>query len=235
MKPLEVFSNISRYRLCAVSQRHAGCDGVGLGSGTALVHKGDLFVVTCAHVANPEDDGVELGSVIFDGAPPVGPDQLEVAFLDRDLDLALLRVSKAARHRLQHLQPIEVESLATMEQFAAAQPADGHGYAFIGSPWESRKEQGYGVLFRTIAYRARVKSNDGVRRLTLSYEAGANEEPLPAPGGISGCTLFMLDTPEGPGLWTPGKAIAVQHHWNKGEKHVICSPIAPIREFLLRG
>jgi hypothetical protein len=156
-----------------------------------------------------------------------------VAFLDRNLDLALLHVDRSARRGLQHLRPMEVENLATREQFAAAQPGDGHGYAFIGSPWEFREQVSEGTQFRCLAYRARVKSNDGAQCLTLSYEPGPNEEPFPEPFGISGSTLFVLDALMGTGLWTPGPAIAVQHKWNRAEKHLVCSPIAPIREFLL--
>ncbi|MFY9341676.1 MAG: trypsin-like peptidase domain-containing protein [Planctomycetota bacterium] len=237
MRPLDVFADESRHRCCAISLRQDGRDGQGVGTGTALEHNGELFVVTCAHVARPRGRGVEMGSVVFDGAAPIGSEWLEVVFIDEDedSDLALLRVARSVRHRLQHVRPIEVSRLATAEQFAAAQPGDGHGYAFIGSPWDLRAQDGGRTQFRCLAYRARVKSNDGSRRLTLSYEAGPKEDPLPEPAGISGSTLFMCDALAGNGLWTPGPAIAVLHGWRREEKYLVCSPIAPIREFLLRG
>lgn len=234
MKPLDVFSEISRYRCCAVTLNARGQDGLGVGTGTALVHKGELFVVTCAHVAQPEELGVELGSVVFDGAPPVGRELLKVVFLDRDLDVALLHVDCSTSHRMQHLQPIGTDGLATMNQFVAAQPGDGHGYAFIGAPWDFKKQYSDGLQFRCLAYRTSIKENDRAQRLVLGYEPGPKEEPLPEPYGVSGSTVFVCDVPKNGELWTPGPAVAVQHSWKPAAKHLVCSPIAPIRDFLLQ-
>jgi hypothetical protein len=198
-----------------------------------VAHKGELFIVTCAHVAQPEEG--ELGSIVFDGAAPVGRDLLEVVFLDPGLDVALLGVAGSARHRLQHVQALVAEDLATMEQFRAAQPGDGHGYAFVGAPWDIRKQNADGLQFRCIAYRTSIEANDGANRLVLSYAPGPNEEPLPLPGGISGSTVFVCDAPVKGELWMPGPAIAVQHSWSRAEKHLFCSPITPIRDFLLHA
>lgn len=235
MNPLQLLTQVTLNRFCAVTQQGPGCQEGVNGTGTAISHEGKLYVMTCAHNVQDEDGAPCLGPVLFDHAEPILPRELEVAFLDTRLDLALLHIRQAARMKAPRVNPLCVQDLADMPRFRAARPGDGHGYAFIGSPNALKLSSEGRITFRCLAYRTDIKSTDGESRLVLAYQAPPGMEPLPLPHGISGCSVFECDLPVDGEIWTLGPAIAVEHARNTRTGDLICSPAAPIRDYLLRN
>lgn len=238
MTPNELLFDLSKWRCCAIAMHNPGGKVPGVGTGTAIRHKGDLYVITCAHVAQPEEEdvGVYLKWINFYRAPQVGRADVEQVLLDRNLDLALLRVSRSAAVLLHAVQPLVVDDLGSLDDFQAAQPGSPHDYGFSGFPHEimGLSERQKAVEWFPMVYTTIVKSNDGRTRLLLDYSGAAELPVMPRPSGISGSTVFEVRGAGRGELWTPGKAVAVQHSWCERGKHLVCSPIASIRDFLLQ-
>lgn len=234
MTPNELLSDLSKWRCCAIALRNPGGPVPGVGTGTAIKHNGDLFIITCAHVAQPEEEGVEMRWINFHRTPQLDATETTVVLLDRERDVALLRVSKRVAPLLRSVQPLVIDDLGSLDEFRAAQPGPPFDYGFAGFPHalkmlhESEKIVGWAPMVYTTV----VKSNDGTR-LVLDYSAGVQVAEMPHPSGISGSTVFQVRGAGKTELWVPGKAIAVQHSWNSTERHLVCSPIEPIRDYLL--
>lgn len=233
MKPHELLADLSKWRCCAIALSNPGGSVPGVGTGTAIKHNGDLFIITCAHVAKPEEDGVEMLWINFHRTPQFDAKETTVVLLDRELDLAMLQVSKRVAPLLRSVQPLVIDDVGSPEEFRSAQPGPPYDYGFAGFPHALMMlhEPDKIVAWAPMVYTTVVKMNDGTR-LLLDYSAGVQVTEMPHPSGISGSTVFQVRGAGKGELWVPGKAVAVQHSWDSRQKHLVCSPIEPIRAYL---
>ncbi|MBL9077006.1 MAG: hypothetical protein JNL08_05860 [Planctomycetes bacterium] len=229
------FGDVSRRRVCAIVSFETREAGPVVGTGTAVRHRGELFVATCAHVAKSLFAGF-YGALNFDRLPEVSHEECIEVFRNDALDLALLRVRPRAAGLLHGIHPLEVSDIGTVVDFERAMPDTKRVYCIAGLPGalaqvdnDAKRITLLPFVFPTVVVR-----NDRDDHIDFEYEHGLVDGDLLCPEGMSGGLIFEFMAPGDDELWRPGVAVAVQHAWDPFIERLYCSPAYHLRDALLR-
>lgn len=223
-----LFAAAARRRLCMIVAYPSYTAVPEPGTGTAVSHGEELFIVTCEHVAR-DLFAMPAGELLFDGQPRLSRDKCSVIFADRKLDLAVLHVHASAARQLAGVVPLSIGDLGDERAFTRATARSACSYVVTGFPGALASIQGRAISLFQFVVGTEVKSRRG-SRLVLDYEHGVKDgKPLP-PNGISGGLAHEMYLPVDRQVWRPGVAVAVQHAWNEVKRELYCSPVHLCRE-----
>jgi hypothetical protein len=220
-------------RLCIVIAYPSRTDVPVPGTGTAVRHRGELFVVTCAHVAR-DFFGMHGGELLFRQLPKVPRSKCSPIYSDDALDLAVIHIHQDASSRLLSLQPLSIADFGGDREFREATARSRRHYVIAGFPGALAVHgpEKHRIALNPMVLGTTVRRRRGAR-LELDYAHAVKDGELVAAQGLSGSLVFEMQEPQGTDLWKPGVAVAVQHAWNEVKRALICSPVRPCVEAIL--
>lgn len=230
----EIHAAASLHRLCVVIAYPSREAAPEPGTGTAVRHCGELFVVTCAHVAK-DFFGMHGGELLFRQKPRIPRTECSLPFCDESMDLAVIHIHRTAAAKLSTLQPLTVSDFGSNAHFQQATARSKLHYVVAGFPGALAKIQTdkHLIELSPMVIGTKAKRRRGMR-LELNYEHALKDHKLVAAEGMSGALVFEMHEPQSSTLWQPGVAIAVQHAWNEVNKALVCSPVSPCIDAILR-
>lgn len=201
-----------------------------LGTGTAVAHAGHTFVVSCSHVVDNVYSGGVGWLAFFAPQQQVGREECEVVLNDRQLDLAVLRLTKQAAARLTELRPLQLQDLAAREAFESTRPGDR--VAFTGLPGKLLTLRRDTTVLDAQSFTLEsVVVSRRQSELLLDYQHATRNGVAFDPRGSSGALVYQLfSTAPSSDLWRPGLAVAVLHHWSAAMEDLQCSSVHHVRE-----
>lgn len=232
----QVFTEASMHRLCIVVAYPSRSAVPEPGTGTTVRHGGELFVVTCEHVAK-DFFGMHGGELLFRQmpSPKVPRSSCSLVYSDEVLDLAVIHVREEVAARLSTLRPLSIGDFGGEEAFQRATARSRWHYVVAGFPGalaafgpEPNK-----IALNPMVFGTTVRQRRG-SRLELDYEHGIKDGKPLAAKGMSGALVFEMREPHGADLWKPGVAVGVQHAWNDVKRILVCSPVRPCVDAILR-
>lgn len=223
----QVFGAASLRRLCIVIAYPNRTAVPEPGTGTAVRHGGELFVVTCQHVAG-DFFSMSAGELLFLRLPRVPRASCSLVYADEKLDLAVIHVSREAAARLNGLEPLSIADFGDARAFRRATARSKWNYVVAGFPGAlaSFGPESNRITLNPLIFGTTVRRRRGLK-LTLDYEHGLKEGKQLVPEGMSGSLVFEMREPVGKDLWEPGIAVGVQHAWNDVKRTLVCSPVHP--------
>jgi hypothetical protein len=229
----QVFAAASMHRLCSVIAYPSRTDVPEPGTGTLVRHRGELFVVTCEHVAKAFF-GMHGGDLMFRHLPKVPRSNCSLVYSDKSLDLDAIHIHQDAGARLVSLRPLSLDDFGGDSEFHSATARSRSHYVvagFLGALAAFGPEP-HRITLNPMFVGTTVRRRRGAR-LELDYAHAIKDGELVAARGLSGSLVFEMQEPQGTDLWKPGVAVAVQHAWNEVKRALICSPVRPCVEAIL--
>lgn len=231
------FEEATRHRSCVLIYANTREDTPGHGTGMLLQHSGELFVLTCAHVAC-DFLSYPVGEIaVLSRAQRIQRTEVEIVHRDKDLDVQVLRVRPAARLRLDSIRPLALSDLGDERAYRNAVPSSEPRYCVIGFPGDDRirvvDDEKKQIHMNPLLLVSMVLQHEP-ERLLLDYRHGLYDgEPLP-PSGISGSLVFEIA--EGPSNeMIPGRIVAMQTSWSSEHSVLSCSPVHQLRTIIERA
>lgn len=229
----QIHAAASLHRLCIVIAYPSQTDVPIPGTGTVVQHRGELFIVTCAHVAR-DFFGMHGGDLLFRQVPKVPRSKCSPIYSDDALDLAVIHIHQDASSRLLSLQPMSICDFGGDREFREATARSRSHYVVAGFPGALAVHgpDKNRIALTPMVLGTTVRRRRGAR-LELDYTHAVKGGELVAAKGLSGALVFEMQEPVGADIWLPGVAVAVQHAWNEVKRVLIGSPVRPCVEAIL--
>lgn len=205
--------------LYSASPRGVSSHAEQIGTGTFIEHRGQLLLLTCAHVAHAFLRGDQ--AVLIAGESPrmvvVPRGDVRLLHAHDDDDVALLEV----RCHDAVISPRSLAEFEAIEDFRKWDPSK-FAFALVGFPAQ-RVEVRTGYAYRRINAMAygtidRPDHKPTTDRFFLEYRDNESDGLfLPHPGGLSGAAVIAWPKISGDRVWAGGLVVALQEAAVPGE------------------
>lgn len=201
-----------------------------MGTGTAVAHAGNIFVVSCSHVIGDMLSHGVGWMAFFTPLVQVDRGECRVVFDDKVLDLAVLRIDRQAAQRLTELVPLLIDDLATEGHFEAVEL--GARVAFTGLPGKLLSREGDSTVINATPFTLEsVAVSKRGSNLWLDYQHCRRNGVVFDPSGSSGAMVYELfSTAPSREIWRPGLGLAIMHHWDDQMEDLVCSSVHHLRQ-----
>lgn len=220
-----------RYHLCSITYSTT----YEVGTGNLLIHDGQLFVLTCSHVAVEayNDNNLEI---CFENDSILKQSQISLFQKSEEDDVSLLRIE--VDFKLGELIPLTLENFTFSNDLSSV--ADQYSnFVVVGFPAEiANIDNGVNMIrlaplfYLTVLLPGKQQTEENIY---LDYPFGKDgESKLPKAGGLSGAGIWkvppMIDENK---IWSPTdwKVVAIQSAWKQGE-YIIGKRVKKIFDWL---